>query len=380
MLTISIVIPTFRRPHYLAQALASIAAQRLPEDVELDVLVCDNAADAQTAALVAATRDPRIVHVPRPRNLGMMRNAVAGFAQARGDYVLKFDDDDLLHPDALAELVRPLRDDPDLAVTFGSFDLIDEEGRPLRERTIVNEAYSGRSALHPGRYEPFDRLVLSGAIGMVCALVRRTAVDWADVPDDVATAYDRHIALQSARNGAAAWYVGGPLASYRIHDRSDSAVALTRQALGSLRATERALAAGAHVDRSALLEEAQHAALRAARLLLREDTTGSSDSGASGTPSRHTSHADESPRRILLRALRRRPDAEILRLSALAALPRPAARAIALRRLARHEHQLRQIAGTSGITTKPDVADVAVVTEVDGVAGSSTPAGQPRIE
>lgn len=81
MPAISVIIPTFRRPHYLAQALASITAQRLPDDVELEVLVCDNAADEETAALVRATDDPRIVHIPRPRNLGMMRNAVAGFAR-----------------------------------------------------------------------------------------------------------------------------------------------------------------------------------------------------------------------------------------------------------------------------------------------------------
>lgn len=348
MPTISVVVPTFRRPHYLAQALASLTAQRLPADLDLEILVCDNAADPQTSALVAATGDPRIVYVPRPRNLGMMRNAVAGFAQARGDYVLKFDDDDLLRPDALAELVRPFRTAPELALTFARFDLIDELGRTLTERTAANEAHSGRAQLAPGRYEPFDRLVVSGAVGMVCALVRRDTVDFDAVPDDVATAYDRHIALQSARHGAAAYYLDRTLAAYRIHADSDTVLALTRQVLGSLRATERALHAGEHTDVAVLLDEAQEAALRAARLLLREGTAPGTRPGA--PPWLRPERAVETPRRILWRALRRRPDPALLRLAVLALLPGRLSGPIARRRLARHERQVRLVAGTSGVT------------------------------
>lgn len=351
MPSISVVIPTFRRPRYLAQALASILAQRLPDDVDLEVLVCDNAGSQETADLVTSTGDARIVHVRRPHDLGMMRNAVDGFTQARGDYVLKFDDDDLLHPDALAELVAPFRRQPDLALTFASFDLVDEHGQLLAERTSANEIHSGRAQLTAGRYEPFDRLVVSGAVGMVCALVRRDTVDFADMPEDVATAYDRHIALQSARHGAAAWYVDRTLASYRLHARSDSVLALTRQSLGSLRATERALEARDHADRRVLLDEAQEAALRAARLLLREDPGPGPAGGDIRAQDRHVGHADETARRILTRALRRRRDPALLQLGALALLPRQIARPIARRRLERHERHVRLVAGTSGVTS-----------------------------
>ncbi|MDO5712116.1 MAG: glycosyltransferase, partial [Micrococcales bacterium] len=85
MPTISVIMPTFRRPHYLPCALASVKSQVLPHDIDLEVIVCDNAADEQTSAIVAAAGDPRLVYVPRAHNLGMMRNAIAGFAQARGE-------------------------------------------------------------------------------------------------------------------------------------------------------------------------------------------------------------------------------------------------------------------------------------------------------
>ncbi|MDO5712457.1 MAG: glycosyltransferase, partial [Micrococcales bacterium] len=269
-------------------------------------------------------------------NLGMMRNAIAGFAQARGEFVLKLDDDDRLHPDALAKLVAPLLAHPELTLSFASFDLIDAEGRPLAQRTAAHEAHSGRDQLSPGRHQPFDRLVACGAVGLVCALVRRDAVDWDAVPDDVATAYDRHIALQAARHGAAAWYVDRPLASYRIHDGADSVTAATRQSLGSLRAIELALAAGDHTDRAALLQEAQQGALRTARLLLREARPRQAirvvAEGRPSTPVR-------SARGVLWRAVRRRPDRALLRLAAVASLPTGLARRVARHRQAAHERR-----------------------------------------
>ena len=91
-----------------------------------------------------------------------------------------------------------------------------------------------------------------------------------DVPDAVATAYDRHVALQCARRGAGAWFEPTPLARYRVHPGSDTATAETRQALGSLAATEHALQRREHVDPASLTDAAQWAAVTAARLLLRE--------------------------------------------------------------------------------------------------------------
>ncbi len=336
MPTIGIVIPTFRRPYYLREALTSITAQSLltcgaadiAEPVDIEVLVCDNGADEATRRIVSELADPRFVYVPRPRNLGMMRNAVAGFMEARGEFALKLDDDDLLHPDALASLYEPFRNHPDLTVAFGSLTLIDATGRVLRGRTAANEAYSGRSELIPGRQQPFESIVFSGAVNLACALVRRDAIDWHDIPPDVETAYDRHIALQASRDGAAAWFVGRPLTSYRIHDHSDSTTAYLRQAMGSLRAMEHAIDDGRHLNSRLLLDGTQASALRAARALLNEDRDALRLTGA---------QRSAAARRVLRRALLRRRDPALLRLLALALLPRFIGSPIARRRQASYK-------------------------------------------
>lgn len=313
---VSIVVPTFSRPAFLRQALASVLAQTL---ADFEVLVCDNGGDDETADVVAECADPRIIHVRRPHDIGMMPNAIDGFRRARGRYVLKLDDDDILYPTALHDLTSAfIRDD--VTVTFAPFDLVDVDGNRLVDATTENEHRSGRAELGGGIHQPYEKLVTSGAVALTCALLRRSAIDWDAVPDDVATAYDRHLALQAARDGAAAVFVPHPLAAYRLHPASDSVTALTRQSLGSLRAVERAWQERRHVDMQTILGEAQHRAAFAGRRLLLE-----------GRP--------REARAVLGRALRRRPDEAAVRLWMLTLLPAAAAQwAVA----ARHTHYLRR--------------------------------------
>ncbi|MFY7907629.1 MAG: glycosyltransferase family 2 protein, partial [Burkholderiaceae bacterium] len=69
---LSIVIPTFNRADMLGQALASALAQ---QDVDLEVVVSDNASTDHTAAVVAAhAGNPRLRYFRNETNLGMVAN------------------------------------------------------------------------------------------------------------------------------------------------------------------------------------------------------------------------------------------------------------------------------------------------------------------
>lgn len=311
---VSIVIPTRSRPRFLRAALGSALNQT---HTAVQVLVADNGGDEATRRVVSEAADDRVVHLVRERDLGMMRNAVLGFAAADGAYVMKLDDDDRLHPEAVRLLLAPLMADPGATLSFASFDLIDADGRRLPERTLANERYSGRAELSPGRHQPFDALVAAGPVGMAAALVRRDAVDWHAVPEQVDTAYDRHIALQACRDGAAVWFIARPLADYRLHPHSDSLIAPTRQLAGSLAAMEAAAADGRHVQTSVLRMQTGNTAERLTRQLLREGRSAQA-------------------RAVALRGARHRPSPTLLRLLALGALPAPLGRQIARHRFQRH--------------------------------------------
>lgn len=102
MSCVSVVVPTHNRCELLTVTLRSVLRQR---DVDLEVIVVDEASTDETAAILAGLGDPRVrtVRHETPRGVSTARNR--GTAEARGDWVAFTDDDDLWAPD---KLVRQL--------------------------------------------------------------------------------------------------------------------------------------------------------------------------------------------------------------------------------------------------------------------------------
>lgn len=93
---ITVILVTYNRCQSLAKALESVAASRLPESIEWEVLVVDNNSSDQTPRIVAefSQRYPgsfRYLFEPNP---GKSHGLNAGIRAARGD-ILAFIDDDV---------------------------------------------------------------------------------------------------------------------------------------------------------------------------------------------------------------------------------------------------------------------------------------------
>jgi GT2 family glycosyltransferase len=127
--TVSAVIVTYRRPEALATALARLRG--LPVD---EVIVVDNSADPETAAVVErAGSGARLV--ASPENLGQAGvNLVA--REARGDLLLMIDDDAYPMPGAIERLVEAFRAAPGLGVAGGMVLDVDENGDVVRSSEI----------------------------------------------------------------------------------------------------------------------------------------------------------------------------------------------------------------------------------------------------
>jgi glycosyltransferase involved in cell wall biosynthesis len=96
--TVSVVIPTRNRWSLLKDTLACALGQR---EVELEVVVVDEACTDETPAQLAACPDPRLRVIRNEQPLGVAGARNRGIAAARGEWVALLDDDDLWSPDKL---------------------------------------------------------------------------------------------------------------------------------------------------------------------------------------------------------------------------------------------------------------------------------------
>ncbi|MEH2510514.1 glycosyltransferase involved in cell wall biosynthesis [Nitrobacteraceae bacterium AZCC 1564] len=116
--SVSVVIPCYNYGHFLGQCLTSVLAQT---GVNLRVLVVDDASTDDSALVTAryARDDPRVELLSLPKNVGMIPAVNRGLYEARGDYFVKLDADDLLPPGSLARSIALLEEYPNVGFVYG---------------------------------------------------------------------------------------------------------------------------------------------------------------------------------------------------------------------------------------------------------------------
>lgn len=129
---VSIVIPCYRGARFLAEAIGSCLRQ---ECRSLEVIVVDDASPDDCAEIAErfAARDSRVRVLRLPKNRGVAGAFNAGFHAARGQLFTRLAQDDLFREDAIVAMAGHLADHPDVGLVYCDMQLIDSEGRVLRE-------------------------------------------------------------------------------------------------------------------------------------------------------------------------------------------------------------------------------------------------------
>lgn len=125
---LSIIIPAYNAEAYLPQCLDSILAQ---EHQDYEVIVVDDGSTDGTAALLERYPDVKVIH---QENRGMSTARNRGLDEARGEYILFVDSDDLLTDGALETLVAKLSGEDIIA--FNAKKLHDATGEHTYHPTI----------------------------------------------------------------------------------------------------------------------------------------------------------------------------------------------------------------------------------------------------
>jgi len=131
--TVTVLIPTYKRPVKLKQAIESVLAQTY---TDLKVIVCDNASGDETAEVVNAIMqaDSRVEYFQHAENIGM--NANFNFAISRVDtpFFTMLTDDDYQLPNYLQDAMRGFEQYPQIACSIVSAPTILESGEMLGDQ------------------------------------------------------------------------------------------------------------------------------------------------------------------------------------------------------------------------------------------------------
>lgn len=126
---VSIMIPTYNRPHYFRETLESALTQTYPN---IEVIVCDNSTDDRTEELMRSYRDD--VRVRYIRN-GEARTKAENFMPfehlAQGEFLQWCMDDDILLPDKTTRMIDAFLSESEVTLVTSIRGVIDGNGTYL---------------------------------------------------------------------------------------------------------------------------------------------------------------------------------------------------------------------------------------------------------
>ena len=235
---VSVVVPTFRRPELLREALATALAQ---EGVSLEIIVVDDSPEGSAEAVVEQLGDARVRYVkmetPSGGWPGRVRNT--GWPLTTGRLVHFLDDDDRLEPGHYAAMKRAFDEHPTVGVVFSRLEPFGDEGVMGHERGYFRRAAetAAKSARFGSRLGYLARILFEPTM-IVCGVstVRRDCLARANGFDPrIRVGEDIDLMLRIIRESGA-MYVDRVAIHYRVDGTS---MAHSEQAKTDIRETYR---------------------------------------------------------------------------------------------------------------------------------------------
>ncbi|MEH2219964.1 MULTISPECIES: glycosyltransferase family 2 protein [unclassified Nostoc] len=231
---VSVIIPTYNRPDYLKQAIASAIKQTYQN---IEIIVSDNCSPENPQALVASFGDSRIRFWRHEQNVGMLANQQHAFKMAQGKYVASLHDDDMWNEDFLAKLVPSLEANSELIIAFCDQYIIDVDSIINNIGTEENTRGYKRDKLAKGIHQPFYKigLVDKSIPTAASCVIRNNVVDWDSIPPEVGGMWDLYLTYLCCISGYGAYYYPERLTRYRAHEQTDTMLSGSRDVQAKIR-------------------------------------------------------------------------------------------------------------------------------------------------
>lgn len=169
--TISVIIPTYNRPHLLVRAIRSIMNQTY-QDFEL--IVADDASADNIEKVVRGFNDRRIRYARHSHNKGGSAARNTGIRLAKGEFIGFLDDDDEWMPEKLEKQLKKFQGLPEkIGVVYSGFCYVKEGGQ---EALQVSPSFRGKV---------YPNLLRSNFLSVLTPLVRKSCFEKVGVFDEI---------------------------------------------------------------------------------------------------------------------------------------------------------------------------------------------------
>ena len=199
---VSIVTPSYNQAVFLESTIESVLGQTYPH---IEYFVCDGGSQDGSVEIIKRYGS-RLAWWCSEQDRGQSDAINKGWRRATGDIIAYLNSDDVLLPGAVERIVRAFQQTPTVAVVYGDWVYLDEQGSEL--------------GLGRGAPTDFRRLLRDGQgayIGQPASFYSASAMRTVGLIDErLHYSMDYDLLLRLARAGEMR-YLPVPLAGYRVH-------------------------------------------------------------------------------------------------------------------------------------------------------------------
>jgi glycosyltransferase involved in cell wall biosynthesis len=206
---VSVIIPTYNRAHFIAEAIQSVLDQTYQD---FEMIVVDDGSTDITKDVVDSFKDLRIKYIYQEnRKLPTARNT--GISASTGEYIALLDSDDALLENALEKGVRVLDRHPEVGLSYGQKYKTDEKGHIF----ALGKPKHRSPGVYRGTKEILNLLRYGNYIAPSMAMVRRSSIIDVGLFDTTLSSgsEDFELWVRIAKKYAVA-YIAEPVGKYRV--------------------------------------------------------------------------------------------------------------------------------------------------------------------
>lgn len=213
---VSIIIPVFNQlPKYLSEAIESAIAQ---EYENIEIIISDNHSTNNTYEIIQKyAQSSNKIKVVKPEvHLPIIEHFTFAAQFAKGEFISFLSSDDLIYSNCIEQIVRPMINDPEIALSYCENDIIDANGnvqykiRGMKLSTGIYSANFGARRIY-GKSEYW-------IIGGICKTEHFKKIGF---PHDLMAA-DWVLGIKLLKFGKI-HYINKPLSAIRIYARTGNA-------------------------------------------------------------------------------------------------------------------------------------------------------------